>query len=320
MMRPHSGLLAVLVVATATPAVAQPASQAAEALFRDGRRLMGEGKVAEACAAFEGSYRKDPATSTLLNAADCREKNGEFASAWGAFVEAERRTRNSSDPQQQAINQLALDRAARLEPRLSYLTISIPDDSRVDGLTITRDGEPVDAAEWNRAIPADIGTHTIVGKAPAYESWSTTVTIATEQQQSAVTVPKFKAAPRSKLSGNVIHLVEPSPFTPKRKLAVAIGGVGVVALGGGVALYFMARSDYDQSKRTVDDDQQTALWNRANDKLVFSQLALGVGAAALGTGLFLWFTGAPTVTTESVLTVSPSFSSDRAALSLSGAF
>ena len=156
--------------------------------------------------------------------------------------------------------------------------------------------------------------------APAYEPWLTNITIAAEKEQRAVTVPKFKAMPKEKLSPSVIHLVEPSPFTPKRKLAVGIGGAGIVALGGGIALYFMARSDYDESKRTVDDAKQDALWNRANDKLVFSQLALGVGAAALGTGLFLWFTGAPTVTTESALTVAPSVAPDRAGLSLSGSF
>lgn len=312
-----TGLLALALAPTL--AAAQPTStQAAEALFRDGKALMAQGKLAEACAAFDGSYRKDPATSTLLNVGDCREKNGQFASAWGAFVEAERRTRNSDDPSQQAINQLAASRAARLEPRLSYLTISVPDDSRVDGLTITRDGEPIDAAEWNRALPADIGDHVIQAKAPAYEPWTTTVTIAAEKEKQSATVPKFKPLPPSK-RGDVIRLVEPSPFTPKRKLAVGIASIGVVGLGGGIALYFMAHGDYDESKRTAADARQSELWNRANDKLLLSQLSAGLGVAALGTAAFLWFTGKPTVTAES-LTLTPTVTPTTATLSLLGQF
>jgi tetratricopeptide (TPR) repeat protein len=322
MMRSLSLLLtAALVAAAARAAAAQPANgQAAEALFREGKTLMLAGKLAEACEAFDGSYRKDPATSTLLNVADCREKNGQFASAWGAFVEAERRSRNSDDASQQAINQLAKDRASRLEPRLSYLTISVPDDSRVDGLTITRDGDPLDAAEWNRAIPIDVGPHVIEAKAPAYEPWTTRLEMAREKEQLAVTVPRFKPLPKAKLGGNVIRIIEPSPFTPKRKLAVGIGGLGVVAVGGGIALYFMARSDYDESKRTVDDTKQVALWHSANDKLLLSQVAAGLGVAALGTATFLWFTGKPTVTGESALTVAPTISPALTGLALAGTF
>ena len=89
-----SALLAALLLA-APPASAQPVTSTgqAESLFRDGQKLTAEGKLAEACIAFEGSYRLDPVLSTLLNVANCRENNGQFATAWSAFVEAERRTR-----------------------------------------------------------------------------------------------------------------------------------------------------------------------------------------------------------------------------------
>lgn len=313
-------LVAAGLLAGARAARAQPATGQAETLFREGKRLMEAGKLAEACVAFEGSFRKDPVTSTLLNVADCREKNGQFATAWAAFVEAERRTRDSSDPAQQAIAQLSHDRAARLEPRLSHLTISVPDDSRIPGLVITRDGEPVDAAEWNRALPIDIGEHVIAAKAPAYEPWSTTATITAEREQRAVNVPRFKPLPKSKLQGNVIRLVEPSPFTPKRKLAVAVAGIGVISAGAGIALYFSASSTYDESKRTVDDARQIDLWSDANDKLLLSQVALGVGAAALGTAAVLWFTGKPTVTAESALTLTPVLTPTTTGAALSTTF
>lgn len=81
----------------AAPASAQPAQAQAEHLFREGKRLIAEGNIAAACDAFEGSYAKDPAVSTLLNLADCREKNQQYASAWGYFIEAGRKTRGKPD-------------------------------------------------------------------------------------------------------------------------------------------------------------------------------------------------------------------------------
>src|SRR5688500_1084042 len=90
-------------------AAAQSASAEAEQLFRDGKRLMKEGKYDEACVAFEASQKADPATSTLLNIADCYEKAGRIASAWGAFLEAERETRGKDD--QASFHKTAKDRA-----------------------------------------------------------------------------------------------------------------------------------------------------------------------------------------------------------------
>src|SRR5690349_11906109 len=111
-----------LAIAT-TAAQAQPASVQAEQLFRQGKKLMGEGKIAEACKAFEGSYRKDEAVSTLLNLADCREKNKQYASAWGHYLDAERKTRG--DAAQATFNRTARERSVALESRLSYLIINV---------------------------------------------------------------------------------------------------------------------------------------------------------------------------------------------------
>lgn len=304
--------------ALASVAQAQP-STSAEALFREGKALMTQGKIAEACAAFEGSYKKDPATSTLLNVADCREKNKQYATAWAAFVEAERRSRGSADAAQTAINTLAKDRAAKLEPRISFLTISVPDEARVEGLVLTRDGEPVDTAEWNRALPADIGVHKIDAKAPAYESWSTTVTIVNEQEKAAVTIPRFKPLPKAK-TGPKVDVIDPSPFTAKRKLAIGLGGAGVVGVGVGVWLYVTARGEYDDAKQEADDVKQKDLWNSANQKYLIAQIAGGIGVAALGTAAFLWITGKPAIVERPQVAITPSFGPGGAGIVAVGSF
>src|SRR5439155_23616159 len=72
------------------PAYAQGASHkaAAEALFEEGRKLMAEGKVESACPKFADSQQIDPSSATLLNLANCYEKQGRTASAWATYRQA----------------------------------------------------------------------------------------------------------------------------------------------------------------------------------------------------------------------------------------
>ncbi|HVV86192.1 MAG TPA: hypothetical protein VHE35_24220 [Kofleriaceae bacterium] len=314
----------VIAVASAGAAIAQPAnslaSAQAEQLFNDGKRLMGEGRVAEACTAFEGSYRKDPAITTLLNLADCREKNHQLASAWGSFIDAERATRN--DPAQAALNRTARDRAAGLEPRLSYLVINVPDDSRVDGMSITRDGATVDPAEWNRKIPIDGGTYKLEAKAPALEPWSTTVTVGAEHDQQSVDVPRFKALPAAATGGgdddDRVDARATSRWTGKRKAAVGLGVVAVGAGVGAVLLELSARSTYDDSKAEPDDARQHDLYDQANQRRLYAQLAGGAAVAALAGGVVLWIAGKPT--DDRAAAIRPILGRDHLGVALAGHF
>ena len=61
---------------------------AADALFNEGKRLMGEGKFAEACPKFKDSQAADPAVGTQLNLARCYKKAGLTASAWSEYRSA----------------------------------------------------------------------------------------------------------------------------------------------------------------------------------------------------------------------------------------
>jgi cytochrome c-type biogenesis protein CcmH/NrfG len=56
-------------------------SAEAEALFTEGDTLMKQGKVAEACEAFEASNRIEPRAGTLIRLGECREQNHQLASA-----------------------------------------------------------------------------------------------------------------------------------------------------------------------------------------------------------------------------------------------
>jgi hypothetical protein len=251
-MHPVSKLVLIVWLA---PALAWgQASPQAETLFRDGKRLMKDGKLAEACAAFEGSERAEHNLATVMSLADCREKNGQLASAWALFLRAESMTR--SDPAKQTLNTTAKTRAIALEPKLSYLTINVPDESRIADLVVTRDGASVDTAEWNRAIPVDGGEHVVAGRAPGHESWSTTVKLTATADRQAVEVPKFKELPKlahvepeaPKVTASAPE--EPSLVTPRRKIAIAIAAGGVVAAGVGIGFGLDARSLRDEALAT----------------------------------------------------------------------
>jgi hypothetical protein len=304
------------VVATASlaaPAVehvahAQPASVQAEQLFRQGKKLMSEGKLAEACKAFDGSYRRDAAVSTLLNLADCREKNKQYASAWGYFLDAERKTRG--DAAQANFNRTARDRASALEARLSYLIINVPAEASIEGLTIMRNGIEVDSAEWNTDIPVDGGEYVIEGKAPGYEAWSTKITVGESGDKESVNVPKFRQRPDIVAKDNPADETKPQNAAPSRpaspvsssrrtigKVAVASGGVLAV---GGLGIGYMAQQRWAEAQAACgadlvcESDADRAAGQAAVDSARtrgnISTIVTGAGVAAIGIGTALWLT------------------------------
>ena len=220
--------LALMTVLLTSEVRAQPITADAEQLFREGKRLMAEGNIGAACDAFAGSQRREPTISTLLNLADCREKNQQYASAWGHFIDAARQAR--SDPSSAGLRDVAERRAQGLEPRLSFLIVNVPDEARVDGLVVTRNGEMIEPDLWNRDLPVDGGSYVVAGKAPGYEAWSTTVTVDNAGDKESVNVPRFRALPDAPPPVQ-------APATARRRstAAVSLWAVGGVALAAGVS-------------------------------------------------------------------------------------
>lgn len=307
-----------LIILSISPAPARAQNAAAEALFSDGERLLKEGKVGEACDAFEGSNRLEPRAGTMVNLGLCREQNKQLASAWVAFKDALTRVK---DPKKKAV---ATARIAAIEPKLSYLTISVPDESRIEGLVVTRNGQPIDAALWNRAVPIDGGTYKIGGSAPGHEEWSTTVEVPGELGKVSVEVPRFKelaklvqqpppppppkqVAPEPRLEGHGGGM-----FTPKRKIALGVAGVGVVSIGVAIALGIQAKGFQDDAYALCPDpsmpcaraDEANALMDKGRTRATMTNVAYGIGGAALIGAAVLWFVGAPS-SSEGRVSVTP---------------
>jgi len=282
---------------------------AAEALFSDGEKLLKAGQVPEACAAFEASNRLEARAGTLVNLGTCRELNHQLASAWSAFKDAFSRAK---DPKKKKIAQ---SRIAALEPRLSFLTISVADDSRVDGLVVNRDGVAIDPALWNRGIPVDGGTYVVSGRAPGHEEWQTSIVVPDEGGKVAVEVPRFKelivvvtppvavvtpeATPTDELERP--HASSSRGLTGRRKAALAVATVGVAAVISGVLLGRQAQTAQDDAYALCPDPSVPCddagraqdLIDRGHQRAIFANVGYGVAGGAALAAVVLWITGAP---------------------------
>ncbi len=299
-MRSSRALLRTWLALTALLAAVWPAELRAQAdagsralavqLYDEAEALFAKNQFAEACPKYAESYRLDPQLGALIYLAECLEKNGQLASAWGSFREAEELARKRGD----ARAQQARERASALEPRLSYLVVKVPEEARIPGLEILRDGVPVAQVLWGGRAAVDAGEHRIEARAPGYRSWTSEVVVKDERSTSSVDVPKLSVAPASQSAPGAAE-GKGSSGSGQRIAALAVGGLGIVGLGVGGFFGLSAQSSLSDSEGKCSDknvctQQGFDLRDSAKSKALVSTIATGVGAAALITATVLWFT------------------------------
>ncbi len=311
-------VIAIGVLSSAV-ASAQSGTAQGEALFKQGMDLRAAGKIAEACDAFDASEKADPNLGTLMYLGDCRETNGELTSAWAAFLAAEQRTRSATDDEGVQIHAAAKDRAARLEPRLSKLTVIVPPASRVQGLEIVVGNQPFVASSWNLEFPIDGKTHTIVARAPGRREWVTTITIAPERDRKSVKVPLLDLGPVATSGGSApIVIVQESTFA-LRALPYVLAVAAVGAFGGAVVVERTSRNAIDRARVTEEDAMQTAYWERAKGQR-YKTIGLSVGGVACaGVAVWLWLRPRESKPNTSTV-VQPVASSGFAGIQIDGAW
>jgi hypothetical protein len=254
------------------------------------------GNFAAACPKFLASQEADPKTSTLLNLANCYEKNGQTASAWGAFREAETLARRTGRADWESA---ARSRADALEPKLVRLTIVVPEASRVPGLVVARDHAKLPTGEWGVAIPVDPGEHVVTASAEGRKSWDARVTV--RESSGVVSVPRLdEVAPPAPIAPAPIAPAparEPPPrpswWTPMRTAGVAVAAAGGAAVIAGSVLGLVANGKYDSAKSQCKDGARGCPSGAVADSDAAYGLATGAtiafvaGAVALAGGAAL---------------------------------
>lgn len=147
----------VFAAIASSPAVSHAGDPAAaEALFQTAKGLMDKKDYNEACPKFEASYRLDPAVGTMLNLADCLEKQGKLAKAWVSWGDARDQAKKEGD---QPRADLAARRQKELDPRVPRLSVTVKGD--VGGLAVYRDDIALEPASFGVPLPVDPGKHAI---------------------------------------------------------------------------------------------------------------------------------------------------------------
>jgi hypothetical protein len=277
---------------------AQDSAAQVEALFADGKKLMAEGRPAEACPKFLASYNLDHRVGTVLNLADCYEKSGQIASAWARFIEA--RTLAMRSNQNDRVK-FAADHAAALEPRRSLLTIMV--DHPPPGLVVHRDGLVVDAAAYGIAVPVDGGSHLIEATAPDKAPFSATVVVGAESDKKTFTVAGLVDAARAPVAAVRVEAPKPVDAPPPQRasstrvvIGLGLAGAGVIATGIGAV--FGVEAGSKNSDSYANGDCVGAVCNQtgfnarstARSDGTISTVLIGVGAAAVVGGVVLWLT------------------------------
>jgi hypothetical protein len=266
----------------------------AEVLYREGRKLMAMGKVAEACPKFAESYRLDAATGTLLNLASCHENEHKLATAWFEFSGAVALARR--DRRYDRVR-FAQERLAIIEPKLSYLTVVVPPAVELTGLEIRVDGVVVRSAARGVSTPVDPGDHTVDASAPGRKPWSQQVGITQDSMNIAISIPVLEPDPAATAA-------PPHAETSAAPSAASDQGARIptsVYVAGGVTLALAAAAGITGYVYMQHRDQEGAEQRQPelgqNQSLGAVNLALTVGAlVGVGVTAYLYWTRPAQVT------------------------
>jgi hypothetical protein len=271
---------------------------AAETLFNEAKKLMGERKYDEACPKFADSQRLDPGVGTLLNLARCYKEGGKTASAWSTYRDAAAAARVAGQGEREEV---ARQEASALEPQLAKLVLKVA--GPVEALEIKLDGSVVPKSLWTIPMPVDPGEHAVQASAAGYKPWSGRLE-ASAGSAATLEIPALEADPTATAAtdgggggASLDHGSEQAKSSGQgqRTIALIAGGVGVVGIGLGTYFGLSAKSRYGDSDPYCNSSNgcsQTGLDIRdeAIGKATISTIAFGVGAAALVGGVVLWFT------------------------------
>jgi hypothetical protein len=298
-----AGVAGASMMLAATTAHAEPSAAdraLATALFEEGRALVRDGRVAEACPKLVESQRLDPGVGTLLNVANCHELEGKTATAWTDFHEALAIAEREGQSERAAF---AREHIAALRPLLATVVLSLRAEDEGVELDIQRDGTSVARVVVGTSMPLDPGAHRIDVRGAGIEPWSVSFDIAAGERRDIVVGPLVRrAAPSSTSTSAPPNVVVAPPIAAEprgdrssfpRTLGYVVAGAGIVSLGIGTvfgvsALSKSSRSDELCARRCNDEGYD--LNHEAKTAADISTATLITGAVALGVGIVLLVT------------------------------
>ena len=267
----------------------------AESLFQEGKKLMEAGKYAEACPKLAESNRLDPGAGALTALALCHKAEGKTASAWSEFKEVVSLARRDNRKDRE---QVAQDNINELEPKLSRLRVDVSPMAVSQNVEVRIDSSVITRAAFGVSVPVDPGPHRIVATAPGKKPWETSVTIDAERDDKKIEVPALEDAPVAPpppvMSGDAGSTQPENRGSTQKTIGYALGGVGIIGIGGGAVFGVQAISKSNESDDLCGNPCSNAEGLKANEDArslaTVSNIVIGVGAAALIGGAVLILT------------------------------
>lgn len=303
--------LALLLGASAALAQPQPSPSdlaIAEALFQEGKRLMGEQKYDDACPKLADSLRIAPGGGTELALAQCYEASGKTASAWTMYNQSITTSRRNGRADRE---KMARERVEAIEPRLSRLILRLaPANEGLAGLEIRSDEGAVPLSALGVPLPVDPGPHRITATAPGRKPWSLVVQVRPDGDRHSLEIPPLEPLatpapsasasaappPTAPASSPSAGPPAPGPTTAPRppSRAFAYGALGVGALGAAAGTILLLRASALHSDSTAvcpsspcSDRQAVDDSKSARSLANWSTVGFGVGALGLAAGAYL---------------------------------
>lgn len=275
----------------------------AEDLWKDGKRLMAEKRYADACVAFEESFKLDAVIGTQLNLGKCYEEWGKLGRAFTSYQLAEKMARDTNDKRIDDIKALI----AELDPQVPRLTLKVPTNAPKD-FKVTMDKKPVTVL--NKAFVVDPGPKTVewwVGKGAKKQK-----IIAIErggESEVSLDIPKGSVVEKPDGGdggggdggggdGDTTSAVTTKATAPGRNQrigGIALAGAGVLAIGVSSIMTLSARGKYNDAldmycngRKNACDPMGLEITQDARSTANTATVIFIVGLAAVGGGVALY--------------------------------
>ena len=269
----------------------------AEALFKQGKKLMEQKRFADACAAFEKSNKLDPGIGAQLNIAKCYQEWGKIGRAYLAFQAAEKAAQEANDKRVPQIHEFVV----ALEPDVPHLTIKLPKEYKAETVKVTLDGDPV--ASFDTPIVVDPGPHMIewyVSGSGRKQNQVVAVERGGKQEFTLeVQKPKSDGSGTGSGSGDTKPDDDEQPTSTtgrnQRIAGIAVGAGGVVAITISTIMTVSAKGKYSDALtmycggvKDGCDAMGLTLTREARDTANTATVVFLLGAAMVGGGVALY--------------------------------
>lgn len=325
----------------------------AQALFDSAKERLKIGDWTRACEMFQKSMDLEPAVSTLVKIARCREHEGSLASAWYDYEKALKLNRDvdQSERRRQQLDAVIRADIARLKarlPRLRILVTNPPTD-----LQILRDGQPLPLSAIGEPLPVDPGVHELTGRANGFLERTLRIEVTegqTANAELALEAAPPKAAPGLPIAIPVSTSIQsktsptlPTPTQPSRSprqmppganarptsIEPSNGGglrwIGIAASGGGIMLLGVAGYYGLKTQSLISDMTKHCDWDgcdelgmSAHDRAVRARttgyVLAGLGSAMLVSGLVVYAVSASSAKSDKQSSLALTVGSDSVAV------